>query len=59
MFPRVFFYTFLKKIIMIRSLSERIGVVKKEKPLKQTKLNFEKSSPKKKGKNPWSDDEVS
>ena len=27
--------------------------------MKQTKLNFEKSSPKKKGKNPWSDDDVS
>ena len=53
-----FFFT-IKYHIIFRSLSERIGAVKKEKPLKQTKLNFEKSSPKKKGKNPWSDDDVS
>ena len=45
-------------------MSERLGLSGEKKKLKQTKLKFEKkssaekSSPKKKGKNPWSDDEV-
>ncbi len=53
---------------MNKSLTERLGItpeMKKKKAgstFKQTKLDFKpaaKGSPKKKGKNPWSDEEVS
>jgi len=42
---------------MNKSLSDRLGNTPEKKKLKQTKLKFEKSTPpKKKGRNPWSDD---